>query len=140
MIIFYGSIKTFLWNHASTECSPFSVGLRSDNDGNADIAKERPPNSLQHLNFGENMESQNENKIEADHIDLQKSRAVDLQKMKQSKLVNVIYINTVGELFCFPSVLMLLIWKIGTITAGDLLESKPERKRNVIVSLKPNKH
>uniref|UniRef100_A0A803Y660 CTD small phosphatase like 2 n=1 Tax=Meleagris gallopavo TaxID=9103 RepID=A0A803Y660_MELGA len=60
-------------------------GLHSDNDGNADIAKEVPPNSLQHLNFGENMESQNENKIEADHIDLQKSRAVDLQKLKQSR-------------------------------------------------------
>ncbi|XP_010715944.1 protein CASC4 isoform X3 [Meleagris gallopavo] len=59
-------------------------GLHSDNDGNADIAKEVPPNSLQHLNFGENMESQNENKIEADHIDLQKSRAVDLQKLKQN--------------------------------------------------------
>uniref|UniRef100_A0A8C9ESK6 Protein GOLM2 n=1 Tax=Pavo cristatus TaxID=9049 RepID=A0A8C9ESK6_PAVCR len=59
-------------------------GLHGDNDGNADIAKEMAPNSLQHLNFGENMESQNENKMEADHIKLQKSR-VDLQKMKQSR-------------------------------------------------------
>lgn len=101
MIIFYGSIKSFVWNHVSTEHTPFSVGLHSDNDGNADIAKEVPPNSLQHLNFGENMESQNENKIEADHIDLQKSRAVDLQKLKQSKLVNAIYVHIIGELFCF---------------------------------------
>ncbi|XP_031411239.1 protein CASC4 isoform X2 [Meleagris gallopavo] len=68
---------------AKAEDTP--TGLHSDNDGNADIAKEVPPNSLQHLNFGENMESQNENKIEADHIDLQKSRAVDLQKLKQSR-------------------------------------------------------
>ncbi|XP_031443789.1 protein CASC4 isoform X1 [Phasianus colchicus] len=60
-------------------------GLHGDNGGNADTVKEIPPNSLQHLNFGENMESQNENKIEADHIDLQKSRAVELQKMKQSR-------------------------------------------------------
>lgn len=112
--------------------------MHGDNDGNADIAKEIPPNSLQHLNFGENMDSQNENKIEADHLKLQKGRAVGLQKMKQSKLVNVIYVN-VGELFCFLSVLMLLIWKIGTITAGGLLESKPERKCNLTVSLKPNK-
>uniref|UniRef100_A0A669PFJ5 Protein GOLM2 n=1 Tax=Phasianus colchicus TaxID=9054 RepID=A0A669PFJ5_PHACC len=59
-------------------------GLHGDNGGNADTVKEIPPNSLQHLNFGENMESQNENKIEADHIDLQKSRAVELQKMKQN--------------------------------------------------------
>lgn len=36
------------------------------------------------------MDSQNENKIEADHLKLQKGRAVGLQKMKQSKLVNVI--------------------------------------------------
>ncbi|NP_001025727.2 protein GOLM2 isoform 2 precursor [Gallus gallus] len=59
-------------------------GLHGDNDGNADIAKEIPPNSLQHLNFGENMDSQNENKIEADHLKLQKGRAVGLQKMKQN--------------------------------------------------------
>ncbi|XP_072201412.1 protein GOLM2 isoform X3 [Excalfactoria chinensis] len=59
-------------------------GLQGDNDGNADIAKEIPPNSIQHLNFGENMGSQNENKLEADHIKLQKSRDADLQKMKQN--------------------------------------------------------
>nr|Q5ZKQ5.1 RecName: Full=Protein GOLM2; AltName: Full=Cancer susceptibility candidate gene 4 protein homolog; Short=CASC4; AltName: Full=Golgi membrane protein 2 [Gallus gallus]CAG31688.1 hypothetical protein RCJMB04_9k24 [Gallus gallus] len=59
-------------------------GLHGDSDGNADIAKEIPPNSLQHLNFGENMDSQNENKIEADHLKLQKGRAVGLQKMKQN--------------------------------------------------------
>ncbi|XP_021263317.1 protein CASC4 isoform X2 [Numida meleagris] len=58
-------------------------GLHGD-DGNADNVKEVPPNSLQHLNFGENTESQNENKIEVDHIKLQKSRVVDLQKMKQN--------------------------------------------------------
>ncbi|OXB77603.1 UNVERIFIED_CONTAM: hypothetical protein H355_002912 [Colinus virginianus] len=60
-------------------------GLHSEIDGNADIVRERAPNSLQHLNFGENMENQNENKIEAEHIKLPKSRVVDLQKMKQSR-------------------------------------------------------
>ncbi|NXC50997.1 CASC4 protein, partial [Penelope pileata] len=60
-----------------------AAGLHGDNDGKADAAKERPPNSLQHLNFGENMGSQKENRIEADHIKLPKSRVGDLQKMKQ---------------------------------------------------------
>ncbi|NXJ16628.1 CASC4 protein, partial [Odontophorus gujanensis] len=60
-------------------------GFHSEIDGNADTVKERPPDSLQHLNFGENTESQNENKIEAEHIKLPKSRVVDLQKMKQSR-------------------------------------------------------
>ncbi|XP_074011987.1 protein GOLM2 isoform X2 [Numenius arquata] len=59
-------------------------GLHSDNDGNADIAKQIPPNSLQHLNFDENMENQKENKIETDHIKIPKSRVSDLQKMKQN--------------------------------------------------------
>ncbi|NXC71896.1 CASC4 protein, partial [Anhinga anhinga] len=58
-------------------------GLPSDNDGNADIAKQIPPNSLQHLNFEENMENQKEHKIETDHIKIPKSRVSDLQKMKQ---------------------------------------------------------
>ncbi|XP_015728776.1 protein CASC4 isoform X1 [Coturnix japonica] len=60
-------------------------GLHSDNEGNADVVKEIPPNSVQRLNFGENMESQNENKLEAEHIKLQKSRDDNLQKMKQSR-------------------------------------------------------
>ncbi|XP_015728779.1 protein CASC4 isoform X4 [Coturnix japonica] len=59
-------------------------GLHSDNEGNADVVKEIPPNSVQRLNFGENMESQNENKLEAEHIKLQKSRDDNLQKMKQN--------------------------------------------------------
>ncbi|KAM6308434.1 protein GOLM2 isoform 1-T1 [Aegotheles albertisi] len=60
-------------------------GLHSDNDGNGDIAKQIPPNSLQHLNFEENMENQKEHKIEADNIKIPKSRVSDLQKMKQSR-------------------------------------------------------
>lgn len=60
-------------------------GLHSDNDGNADVVKQIPPNSLQHLNFEENMENQKEHKIETDHIKIPKSRVSDLQKMKQSR-------------------------------------------------------
>uniref|UniRef100_A0A8C8AAZ8 Protein GOLM2 n=1 Tax=Otus sunia TaxID=257818 RepID=A0A8C8AAZ8_9STRI len=60
-------------------------GLHSDNDGNADMVKQIPPNSLQHLNFEENMENQKEHKIETDHIKIPKSRVSDLQKMKQSR-------------------------------------------------------
>ncbi|XP_032050648.1 protein CASC4 isoform X1 [Aythya fuligula] len=60
-------------------------GLHGANDGNVDTVKEIPPNSLQHLSFGENMEGQKEHKIEADHIKLPKSKVGDLQKMKQSR-------------------------------------------------------
>uniref|UniRef100_A0A8B9T7B1 Protein GOLM2 n=1 Tax=Anas platyrhynchos TaxID=8839 RepID=A0A8B9T7B1_ANAPL len=59
-------------------------GLHGGNDGNVDTVKEIPPNSLQHLSFGENMEGQKEHKIEADHIKLPKSKVGDLQKMKQN--------------------------------------------------------
>ncbi|XP_051484854.1 protein GOLM2 isoform X1 [Apus apus] len=59
-------------------------GLHSDNDGNAEIVKQIPPNSLQHLTFEENMENQKEHKIETD-IKIPKSRVGDLQKMKQSR-------------------------------------------------------
>uniref|UniRef100_A0A8C0EGL9 Protein GOLM2 n=1 Tax=Bubo bubo TaxID=30461 RepID=A0A8C0EGL9_BUBBB len=59
-------------------------GLHSDNDGNADMVKQIPPNSLQHLNFEENMENQKEHKIDTDHIKIPKSRVSDLQKMKQN--------------------------------------------------------
>ncbi|KAM6352468.1 protein GOLM2 isoform 4-T4 [Alca torda] len=68
---------------AKAEDTP--TGLHSDNDGNADVAKQIPPNSLQHLNFEENMENQKEHKIETDHIKIPKSRVSDLQKMKQSR-------------------------------------------------------
>ncbi|KAI6077885.1 Protein CASC4 isoform X1 [Aix galericulata] len=60
-------------------------GLHGGNDGNVDTVKEIPPNSLQHLSFGENMEGQKEHKIEAEHIKLPKSKVGDLQKMKQSR-------------------------------------------------------
>ncbi|KAM9638071.1 protein GOLM2 isoform 2-T2 [Morphnus guianensis] len=60
-------------------------GLHSDNDGNPDTVKQIPPNSLQHLNFEENVENQKEHKIETDHIKIPKSRVSDLQKMKQSR-------------------------------------------------------
>lgn len=70
---------------------PHSVGLHSDNDGNADLVKQIPPNSL-HLNFEENMEKQKEHRIEADHIKIPKSRVSDLQKMKQSKLASITYL------------------------------------------------
>ncbi|XP_035191518.1 protein GOLM2 isoform X1 [Oxyura jamaicensis] len=60
-------------------------GLHGGNDGNVDTVKEIPPNSLQRLSFGENMEGQKEHKIEADHIKLPKSKVGDLQKMKQSR-------------------------------------------------------
>uniref|UniRef100_A0A8B9PID7 Protein GOLM2 n=1 Tax=Apteryx owenii TaxID=8824 RepID=A0A8B9PID7_APTOW len=59
-------------------------GLHTDSDGNADTVKQIPPNSLQHLNFEENMENQKEHKIKTDHIKLPKSRVSDLQKMKQN--------------------------------------------------------
>lgn len=59
-------------------------GLPSDSEGNADIAKQIPPNSLQHLNFEENVEAQKEHKIEADQIKIPKSRVSDLQKIKQN--------------------------------------------------------
>ncbi|KAM6409785.1 protein GOLM2 isoform 2-T2 [Rhynochetos jubatus] len=58
--------------------------LHGDDDGNADVAKQIPPNSLQRLNFEENMENQKEHKIEMDHIKIPKSRVSDLQKMKQN--------------------------------------------------------
>nr|XP_047902206.1 protein GOLM2 isoform X2 [Anser cygnoides] len=60
-------------------------GLHGGNDGNVDTVKEIPPNSLQHLSFGEDMGGQKEHKIEADHIKLPKSKVGDLQKMKQSR-------------------------------------------------------
>nr|XP_047902207.1 protein GOLM2 isoform X3 [Anser cygnoides] len=59
-------------------------GLHGGNDGNVDTVKEIPPNSLQHLSFGEDMGGQKEHKIEADHIKLPKSKVGDLQKMKQN--------------------------------------------------------
>ncbi|XP_025963830.2 protein GOLM2 isoform X1 [Dromaius novaehollandiae] len=62
-----------------------AAGLHIDSDGNADTVKQIPPNSLQHLNFEENMENQKEHKIKTDHIKLPKSRVSDLQKMKQSR-------------------------------------------------------
>ncbi|NXG07527.1 CASC4 protein, partial [Sakesphorus luctuosus] len=58
-------------------------GLPSDSDGNADTAKQIPPNALQHLNFEENMEAQKEPKIEADQMKIPKNRVSDFQKMKQ---------------------------------------------------------
>ncbi|KFO73765.1 Protein CASC4, partial [Cuculus canorus] len=60
-------------------------GLHSDNDGNADVAKQILPNSVQRLNFEENVENQKEHKIETDHVKIPKSRLSDLQKMKQSR-------------------------------------------------------
>ncbi|OPJ70272.1 protein GOLM2 isoform X1 [Patagioenas fasciata] len=60
-------------------------GFHSESDGNTDIVKQIPPNSLQRLNFEENMENQKEQKIETDHIKIPKSRVSDLQKMKQSR-------------------------------------------------------
>ncbi|XP_068814162.1 protein GOLM2 isoform X4 [Struthio camelus] len=59
-------------------------GLHTDSDGNVDTVKQIPPNSLQHLNFEENMENQKEHKIKTDQIKLPKSRVSDLQKMKQN--------------------------------------------------------
>uniref|UniRef100_A0A8C0UBY2 Protein GOLM2 n=1 Tax=Cyanistes caeruleus TaxID=156563 RepID=A0A8C0UBY2_CYACU len=59
-------------------------GLPSDSDGNANIAKQIPPNSLQHLNFEENVEAQKDHKIEPDQIKIPKSRVSDLQKNKQN--------------------------------------------------------
>ncbi|NWJ01746.1 CASC4 protein, partial [Crypturellus undulatus] len=58
-------------------------GLHPDSEGNADIVKQIPPNSLQHLTFEENTENQKEHKMKTDHIKLPKSRVSDLQKMKQ---------------------------------------------------------
>ncbi|XP_066184243.1 protein GOLM2 isoform X2 [Sylvia atricapilla] len=60
-------------------------GLPSDSDGNADIAKQIPPNPLQHLNFEENVESQKDQRIEPEQIKIPKSRVSDLQKIKQSR-------------------------------------------------------
>ncbi|NXK67532.1 CASC4 protein, partial [Sylvietta virens] len=60
-------------------------GLPSDSDGNADVAKQIPPNSLQHLNFEENVETQKDHKIEPDQIKIPRSRVSDLQKIKQSR-------------------------------------------------------
>lgn len=89
--------------------------------------KQIPPNSLQHLNFEENVENQKEHKIETDHIKIPKSRVSDLQKMKQSKLANIIYFNILRKSLHFLSVIVP-VWKIGTITAGGLLEGKLEKK------------
>ncbi|NXW79346.1 CASC4 protein, partial [Hirundo rustica] len=60
-------------------------GLPSDSDGNADVAKQIPPNSLQHLNFEENAEAQKDQKIEPDQMKIPKSQVSDLQKIKQSR-------------------------------------------------------
>ncbi|NWR79135.1 CASC4 protein, partial [Centropus unirufus] len=59
--------------------------LHGDTDGNADVVKQIPPNSLQHLNFEETLENQKEHKVETDHIKIPKSRLSDLQRMKQSR-------------------------------------------------------
>lgn len=106
--------------------------MHSDNDGNADVVKQIPPNSLQHLNFEENTENQKEHKIETDHIKIPKSRVSDLQKMKQSKLANIIYFNILRKYLHFLSVIVP-VWKIGTITVGAHLETKPENKCNMLL-------
>lgn len=80
------------------------VGLPSDSDGNADIAKQIPPNPLQPLNFEENVETQKDQKIEPDQIKIPKSRVSDLQKIKQSKLANVTHFNILKKSLHFISV------------------------------------
>ncbi|NXI29182.1 CASC4 protein, partial [Sterrhoptilus dennistouni] len=60
-------------------------GLPSDSDGNPDIAKQIPPNPLQHLNFEENVEAQKDQRIEPEQIKIPKSQVSDLQKIKQSR-------------------------------------------------------
>ncbi|XP_050165507.1 protein GOLM2 isoform X2 [Myiozetetes cayanensis] len=60
-------------------------GLPSDSDGNANAAKQIPPNPLQHLTFEEKVEAQKEHKIETEQIQIPKSRVNDLQKVKQSR-------------------------------------------------------
>ncbi|NXO04836.1 CASC4 protein, partial [Rhinopomastus cyanomelas] len=54
-------------------------------DGDAGVAKQIPPNPLQRLRFEENPEAPKELKVEPDHVRIPKSRAGDLQKMKQSR-------------------------------------------------------
>ena len=106
--------------------------MHGDTDGNADIAQQAPPNSLQRLTFEENMEDQKEHKIETDHIKIPKSRVSDLQKMRQSKLANVIYFNMLSKSLHFLSVIVP-VWKMGTVTAGGLLESKPEKECDTLL-------
>ncbi|NXI39256.1 CASC4 protein, partial [Galbula dea] len=60
-------------------------GLHAERAGNADLAKQLPPDSLQHLNFEANVENQKEQKAETEHMKIPKSRVSDLQKMKQSR-------------------------------------------------------
>ncbi|XP_027758261.1 protein CASC4 isoform X2 [Empidonax traillii] len=59
-------------------------GLPSDSDGNANAAKQIPPNPLQHLSFEEKVEAQKEHKIETEQIQIPKSRVSELQKVKQN--------------------------------------------------------
>lgn len=59
-------------------------GLPSDSAGNANIGKQIPPNSLQHFNFEENVETQKDHGIEPDQMKIPKSRVSDVQKMKQN--------------------------------------------------------
>ncbi|KAJ7403429.1 Protein CASC4 [Pitangus sulphuratus] len=60
-------------------------GLPSDSDGNANAAKQIPPNPLQHLNFEEKVEAQKEHRVETEQLQIPKSRVSDLQKVKQSR-------------------------------------------------------
>ncbi|NXM76834.1 CASC4 protein, partial [Serilophus lunatus] len=60
-------------------------GVPSDTGGKADLAKQLPPNSPQHLKFEENVEAQKDQKTETEQMKIPKSRASDLQKIKQSR-------------------------------------------------------
>lgn len=95
--------------------------------------KQIPPNSLQRLNFEENMENQKEQKIETDHIKIPKSRVSDLQKMKQSKLANITYFNILRKSLYFLSVIAP-VWQTGAMAAGGLLERRPGKKCNMFLS------
>uniref|UniRef100_A0A8D2PSN2 Protein GOLM2 n=1 Tax=Zosterops lateralis melanops TaxID=1220523 RepID=A0A8D2PSN2_ZOSLA len=79
-------------------------GLPSDSDGNPDIAKQIPPNPLQHLNFEENVEAQKDQRIEPEQIKIPKSRVSDLQKIKQSKLANITHLSILEKSLLLLSV------------------------------------
>ncbi|NWI89410.1 CASC4 protein, partial [Pitta sordida] len=58
-------------------------GAPSDNEGDTDLAKQIPPNPLQHLSFEENVGAPKDHKMGTEQIQIPRSRVSNVQKMKQ---------------------------------------------------------
>lgn len=85
------------------------LALDAYNDGETDAVKKMPPNPLRHLIPEQNMQNHKEQKIEMEHEKLPKGRAAEFQKMKQSKLVIIIYLSVLLCIFAYCAISCLKI-------------------------------